>query len=445
MASFTYQVNGEPPRTMPAGPDGTAQVTVVPPRASSGIRVVSTTRAGARSAPAWMMLYADTRPFVASEQFPLNGTPGAPVGTAGTFTLRPHVRNVVAYVYQFDRGEVDERPVRVVRATADGTATIPFTPARAGTHLLWVFSIGADGTRSKAMTVVFFPAAVIPPATAPASLSSHPSMKCGLSFNLERPGENRAEQLARVEGYYQGLEVLRLFYPGAPAPWAEALDTGSRSVAVSFKYPPQEILTGQHDAYLRTWFATAPRTKDVFWTFHHEPEKDIKDGDYTFAEFRAAWTRLRALADTAHNPRLRATLIITGFTASPNSGRNWHDYYPGRDVIDVLGWDIYSHAARDGGTYLPGPQMHANIVRASHSVRSPFAVTETGSLVAVGDNGAGRAAWLRSAIDYLSEQGALFISYFDVDYSQTAGAPASNDFRLRDAYDMAAWHEFCMR
>lgn len=110
-----------------------------------------------------------------------------------------------------------------------------------------------------------------------------------------------------------------------------------------------------------------------------------------------------------------------------------------------VGWSNYSHAARDGGQYTPGPQLYANIVWASQSVRAPFAVTETGSLVAVGDNGTGRAAWLRSAADYLSEQGALFISYFDVDYSQTAGAPASNDFRLRDAYDVAAWHEFCAR
>jgi hypothetical protein len=214
-------------------------------------------------------------------------------------------------------------------------------------------------------------------------------------------------------------------------------------VAVSFKYPPAEVIAGRHDAYLRSWFATAPRGKDVYWTFWHEPEDKIKKGEFTAAEYRAAWARLRVLSDTAHNARLHPTLILMSYSLDPASRRNWRDYYPGRDTVEVLGWDAYNTRAGQG-EYVPVTAVFGAVVRESQAERMPFGIPETGSALVAGDTGEARTQWLESAMEYLTEHGARFVAYFDNDGSQLPGTGWTvADFRLRDIQGVAAWRTFC--
>jgi hypothetical protein len=45
---------------------------------------------------------------------------------------------------------------------------------------------------------------------------------------------------------------------------------------------------------------------------------------------------------------------------------------------------------------------------------------------------------------YLVQQGALYVAYFDIDWTNGNSASwARGDFRLRDPAGMAAWREFC--
>jgi hypothetical protein len=69
----------------------------------------------------------------------------------------------------------------------------------------------------------------------------------------------------------------------------------------------------------------------------------------------------------------------------------------------------------------------------------PFGIAETGSPIVSGDDGTARAAWLRSLISHLTLNGALFIEYFDHDWTAHNGA----DYRLRDPASIEAWREFC--
>jgi hypothetical protein len=279
-------------------------------------------------------------------------------------------------------------------------------------------------------------------APAPAPIPAG-ATQCGASFLAERAGETRAAQLDRIDGYYNGLEMVRVFYTTPPA-WTNVLDTDNRTISISFKYPPREVATGKHDAYLANWFKTAPRTHRIYWTFYHEPEDNIAKGEFTAADYRAAWTRLRKLADAAGNSQLKATLILMDWTVDPLSGRNWRDYYAGKSVIQVLGWDAYNAKAKTKGIYSAPSEIFSRPIQVSRAEGLPFAIPETGSHLVTGDSGAQRAAWVRSMAKYLTEQGALYVAYFDVDWSNgTSSFWSIGDFRLRDTSGMAAWREFC--
>ncbi len=152
------------------------------------------------------------------------------------------------------------------------------------------------------------------------------------------------------------------------------------------------VAAGKHDAYLKNWFQTAPRDQDVYWTFYHEPEDNVAGGEFVAADYRAAWTRLRQLANAANNPRLHATLILMDWTLNPLSGRKWKDFYAGKNVIQVLGWDAYNTKAKKG-EYQPVEEIFGPVVAASKAEGLPFAIAETGSHLVAGDKGAGRAAW----------------------------------------------------
>ena len=200
--------------------------------------------------------------------------------------------------------------------------------------------------------------------------------------------------------------------------------------SVSFKATPQTVLTGAYDASLKSWFATAPLGRQIWWSYYHEPEDQIEAGTFTAAEYRAAWQRISSLADTAGNPDLHATLILMCFTLEKTSGRNFADYYPGSAYIDTLGFDCYNQMAGKGGYIAPADQFDS-VLAVAGSTGKPWGVAEFGSHLVAGDSGAGRAAWLTESGAWLQVHHASWVSYFD--------SPVSGEYRLMDAASKAAW------
>ena len=243
-------------------------------------------------------------------------------------------------------------------------------------------------------------------------------------------GESYEQALAREDATFGGMQIVRVFYSGAPEPWPGRAGAANRPVVVSFKLAPRAVLAGRYDDAMRRWFATAPRSYPVYWSFYHEPEDNIRRGEFTAADYRAAWRHLAALADAAHNPQLRATLILMNYTLFPQAHRSLRDYYPGGATIDVLGWDVYSEAFRNGG-YASPSSLFDDVARASAQLHKPWGVAELGSQLAAGDTGSGRAAWLRACGSWLTEHGAEFGLYFDT--------PVGGNFVLRDAPSQASW------
>jgi hypothetical protein len=240
-----------------------------------------------------------------------------------------------------------------------------------------------------------------------------------------------AQAISRENAKFGGLGALRYYASGLPPAWTTLNGLSTRPLVVSFKASPTTILSGADDSYLSAWFASAPTDRTTWWTYFHEPENDIAAGEFTAADFRAAFRHIALLADGAHNTDLRATLILMGVTAVPSSGRTFADYYPGSDVVDVLGWDVYNHAAANGVGYSDPTSVYGKVVTLSQQVGKPFGIGETGAPLVPGDAGSARAGFLSAAATYLRAAGAQFVIYYD----STRGG----NYALTDTPSVAAW------
>ena len=261
---------------------------------------------------------------------------------------------------------------------------------------------------------------------------SEPATRFGTTV-YKNAGETDRQAFLRIQQTYGRLGAVRLFNPRLPADWATISgNVGTTPVVVSFKAPPEEILAGVHDRELRHWFATAPTDRVTWWSYYHEPENDAAKERITAEIYKLAWTRVAALADSVQNPRLRATLTLMCWTTEAASGRNWRDYYAGNAVIDVLAFDCYNTAYRQGRYRAPG-DMFAGPRAAARSAGKPWAIAEFGSLLAKGDDGRRRATWLRQSAQYLRDNAAIFCTYFD--------SNVSGDYRLLDKPSRLAWRE----
>jgi hypothetical protein len=237
--------------------------------------------------------------------------------------------------------------------------------------------------------------------------------------------------VARQDEKFGHLSTLRYYAPGLPPAWSTITALGQRDLVVSFKADPASVLRGDADSYLRSWFAAAPTDRQIWWTYFHEPENDVAAGAFTPTQFRDAFRRVAALADQAGRQDLHATMILMGYTVTKSSGRNWLDYYPGADVVDVLGWDVYNHAAAAGTSYSTPENVFGNVVAVSAAAGKPVAIAETGAPLISGDTGSQRAAYLQAAATYLRNAKAAFVTYYD---STQGGA-----YTLEDSPSVAAW------
>lgn len=253
-------------------------------------------------------------------------------------------------------------------------------------------------------------------------------------------GLNAAESLADLDRRFGTVPVVRHFSTGLPFAWdssrADLLE--DRTIVMSFKAHPTEITSGQLDSFFRDWFASAPEDQIIYWSYFHEPENNINKGEFTAAQYRAAWSRLGQLADEVCKPNMFSTLILTEWTMNPSSKRDYRSYDAGPEVIDVLAFDPYNGASDPNRNYYRDPaDLLGNISSKMAADGRPWGIAETGSRLVPGDAGAGRAAWLRGMADYLIAHDALFVTYFQ--------STSDGEWRLLDAPSINAWKSYVQR
>jgi len=251
----------------------------------------------------------------------------------------------------------------------------------------------------------------------------------GAAF-ARKPREGYLKALQRTDDTLGKLGLVRVYYKRVPKPWPGK--AAGRDVIVSFRLDPPRVLAGEYDDYMRKWFATVPIGVNVFWTNYHEPEDEIEAGRFTAADYRRAFVHLDGLAKEAQNPRLKSTVILMSWSARPASGRKWRSYVPDPANVDVLAWDVYN---RRRDVY---PDPAALLEAAQHdseTIGKPFAIAELASVLARGDKGAGRAAWLRDMGDFVDQHDAAFVLYYNLLWDGTT------DFRLLDSPSIRAWRD----
>ncbi|MCQ9163638.1 hypothetical protein [Arthrobacter sp. STN4] len=272
------------------------------------------------------------------------------------------------------------------------------------------------------------------PGAAPAPVAASRTV-FGSSLGMSSSCGSLPMALAREEARFGTLGAVRKFDDLLPASWESMEPLAGRSLIISFQPPPADVLAGTYDEQLLDWFRQAPATTETYWSYIHEPEARVSQGQFTTAQYRAAWRRIAGLSRQANNPRLHSTLILMGWTANPDSRLYWLDYYPGGDYIDVTAWDAHNDAGSVAGPLsYPDPGLvFGPSVAASKSVNKPYAVAETGSrLIPTDPSGVGRAAWLTKVGAFVLDNEAVFVTYWD-------SAVGSGDYRLVDAPSAAAW------
>lgn len=170
--SFTYDWDSGTPTTVPVGPEGTAQVTVVPDTAGQHwFHARTTTAAGLVSGTNEVDVQAATNgPTMASAEYP-EAAEGGYVTTPGTFTFTSPVPGAVSYTYR----PGGTNPV-TVSAGPDGTANAVLTPLTLGWQFLEATTTFADGTVSASSYYYYSARSAAPPLT------------CDVDGNL-RPGQ----------------------------------------------------------------------------------------------------------------------------------------------------------------------------------------------------------------------------------------------------------------
>jgi hypothetical protein len=266
-----------------------------------------------------------------------------------------------------------------------------------------------------------------------ADTSVAPGSTTPLGVNASGPG-----QLAAATSEFGHMPVIRVYYATAipgPQEWSTGvLGIGRSSVVLSFYPPPAEILSGADDGALRRFFDAAPTGHAIYYSYYAEPESYIRKGQFSMAQFKAAFTHIVAIADAAHNPYLHSTLILQGQDARPGDEYNFRNYLPSGGVISALGWDAYPDGTVEDQTpYQTAPsQFMGPDVAAARSVGLPFGFAE----FALGTSN-GQPQWLTEVANYLQSNGALFGTLFNA-----SGFPW---MMLHDSASIQAWRSAVAR
>lgn len=146
VSSYVYRVDGGQETTVPAGEDGTAEISLTADtKGTLDLAAWSITADGTRSGTSQRSILIRDAPLVSSEEYPdwwSGQESGGGPGVTGTFRFRSGVPGVVEFQYYFGS---DPAGAQIVTAEGDGTAEISYTPESSGFHELRVFARTADG------------------------------------------------------------------------------------------------------------------------------------------------------------------------------------------------------------------------------------------------------------------------------------------------------------
>ncbi|MBE7323974.1 hypothetical protein IEQ44_04835 [Nocardioides sp. Y6] len=246
------------------------------------------------------------------------------------------------------------------------------------------------------------------------------------------------QSLADEEARFGRMAVIRTFDPEMPpaGAWSRRQAAiGDRMLVTSFRMPPGDVLAGRYDAQLRDYFRTAPTRPQILWSYIHEPEPLIMEGQFTAAQYREAFRHVVRLAQEQCRDNLFPTMILTGWTSKEASERDWRDYYAGDDYVSVVAWDPYNGATVQPTSYESPEALFASVVEASEESGKPWGIAETGTMRTPQDpSGEERAEWLDATAQWFADRGAAFVTYYQ--------STRNGEFILLDRPSVQVWKKW---
>ncbi len=214
--------------------------------------------------------------------------------------------------------------------------------------------------------------------------------------------------------------------------------------AYSFKYPPLDVITGKHDADLTRFFQAIKDDHVTYWTYWHEPDDEMyKTNTFTPTQYRDAWAHIKTIANgvKASRPKMiaYATLIIMEYSMTPPIAPSRpllgaNGMYPGDNVIDVFGVDVYNTGTESSGNIKSPDVQFGKVIDFAEAHGKKWAIGEFGSCPVKG-NPNGRATYLSQAISYWKSRNnaPVYAAYFNLEWPTC-------DYRLEnDAAATAVW------
>lgn len=217
-------------------------------------------------------------------------------------------------------------------------------------------------------------------------------------------------------------------FPGAALPATfvgTRADTARLPVHLSFKAAPIEVLAGTWDTRIKAYFASIPADRLVWWSYWHEPEDEIQRGDFSAADYRAAWVRILGLIPKRDTLRPTLTLMAYSFNAGGRTLDTYLDAAMLSAGLKVLAFDAYQSGQ------VPTVQGQLDVcVALAKQYGLGWAIPETGVFKSVlGVRETAVASWVLAVANYAKANGAEFLSWFEQDNS-TINSPTEADFRI---------------
>jgi hypothetical protein len=162
-----------------------------------------------------------------------------------------------------------------------------------------------------------------------------------------------AQTFSDLEGQV-GTLLIRRSYSGSgvfPATYAASnagIDASVRESMWSFKPTPATFAAGTNDSWFNGFLNSIPNGQKVIFILWHEPEDNIKNGDFTLAAWKAANNHLGQLVHATGRPELRTAICMLGaWTFDPSSPYHTNEYWDsGFDAnIDYVGFDPYNQSS----------------------------------------------------------------------------------------------------
>ena len=148
-----------------------------------------------------------------------------------------------------------------------------------------------------------------------------------------------------------GTMRIRRSYAGSgsfPATYAASnagIDAGVRESMWSFKPTPSDFAAGVNDSWFNGFLSSIPNGQKVIFIMWHEPEDNIKNGDFTLADWKAANNRMGQLVHATGRSELRTAICMLGaWTFDPASPYYTNEYWDSGFTtnIDYVGFDPYT-------------------------------------------------------------------------------------------------------